>query len=59
MPEWINSINWEFVIGDIIIPISLFLAGFLIGENVERRKYKAKSKIKGSYNNVSQNNEYH
>lgn len=53
--ELIQSIDWKFVVGDIIVPIGLFVAGFFVGEGVERRKYKSKSKIKGDGNTVIQN----
>lgn len=53
--NWIQNIDWQFVIGDIVIPIGLFIAGFFVGEGVERRKYKSNSKIKGDGNTVIQN----
>lgn len=54
--EWLQNVDWKFVFGDIIIPIGIFVAGFFVGGGVERRKYKAKSKINGNGNTVIQNN---
>lgn len=53
--NWINSIDWKFIVGDIIIPIATFLIGLLTGGAVER--HKAKAKIKGNQNIVIQNSE--
>ena len=50
--ECFENINWEFLFGDVIIPIGLFLIGFVTGKTVEKR---AKAKIKGNNNNVIQN----
>lgn len=55
MPEWVANLDWKFLLGDVIIPIGLFVAGFFIGGVVERQKNKAKSKIKGNNNTVVQN----
>lgn len=55
MPEWLSNVDWKFWLGDVIIPIGLFVAGFFVGGAVERRKNKAKSKIKGDNNTVIQN----
>ena len=30
MPEWMQNIDWKFVVGDIIVPIGLFVIGFLL-----------------------------
>ena len=57
--ELLQNIDRQFVVGDIIIPIELFVAGFFVGVGVERRKYKAKSKIKGDGNTVVQNSNVH
>lgn len=57
--ELLQNIDWQFVVGDIIIPIGIFVAGFFVGEGVERRKYKAKSKVKGDGNIVIQNSNVH
>lgn len=53
--DWLQNIDWQFIFGDVIIPIGIFVAGFFVGERVERRKYKAKSKINGNGNTVIQN----
>ena len=50
--DW-NSVDWKFIIGDIVIPIFTFVIGFGAGGAHERRK--SKSKIKGNNNNVIQN----
>ena len=55
MFNWLQYIDWKFVFGDVIIPIGIFVAGIFIGRCVERRKYKAKSKVKGDNNTVIQN----
>ncbi len=51
--EWLKSIDWKFVIGDIVMPLLIFGLGVLVGQGVEKRK--AKSKIKGNNNVVLQN----
>ena len=53
--EWLQTMDWKFVVGDVVIPIGLFVVGFFVGEGVERHKNKAKSKIKGNGNTVIQN----
>ncbi len=50
-------IDWKFIIGDVIIPIVIFIAGLVTGTQVEKRKRSAKSKIKGNGNKVIQNSE--
>ena len=50
--EWFQD-NWQFLIGDIIIPLITFIAGLFIGKTVERKK--ASSHIKGNDNTVIQN----
>ena len=46
------EIDWKFLIGDIVIPIGLFVVGFFVGR--ASNKY-ARSRIKGSGNTVVQN----
>jgi len=49
--------DWEttkWIIGDIGIPVILFILGFFIGRRYEKRK-TAKSKIRGDHNTVFQN----
>ncbi|WP_295044129.1 hypothetical protein [Ruminococcus sp.] len=53
--EWIKSLDWKFIIGDIVIPIATFIIGLIVGQSVEKRK--AKSKIKGNSNTVIQNSD--
>ena len=57
--NWVQSIDWKFVLGDIIVPIGLFVIGFFVGEGVDRRRNKAKTKIKGDGNTVIQNSTVH
>lgn len=45
--------NWEFVIGDVVVPIGLFLAGLFTGKTIEKRKNN-KANIKGNNNTVIQ-----
>ena len=59
MLEWLQNIDWKFVVGDIVVPIGLFVIGCFVGEGVERRKHTAKSKIKGDGNTVIQNSSVH
>lgn len=59
MLQWMQNLNWEFVIGDLVVPIGLFVIGFFTGEHVEKKKFKAKAKVKGSGNTVIQNSEIH
>lgn len=59
MPEWLKNIDWKFVIGDIVVPIGLFVIGLFTGKVLERRKYTAKSKAKGDGNIVIQNTTIH
>ena len=49
----LSSIDWKFIIGDIVIPIVTFVIGLFVGGAHERKK--AKARIKGSNNNVIQN----
>lgn len=49
----LKSIDWKFVLGDIVMPLVIFVLGVLVGQGIEKRK--AKSKIKGSNNVVLQN----
>ena len=53
MVDLFKSIDWKFVIGDIVIPLVTFGLGILVGQNVEKRK--ARLKIKGNNNMVLQN----
>lgn len=46
------NIDYKFLIGDIIIPIVIFIAGFFTGKISEK---KASAKISGSNNSVIQN----
>lgn len=55
--ERMGSIDWKFIIGDIVVPIAIFAAGFVCGETVEKRK--AKAKVKGNGNTVIQNSDIH
>lgn len=57
MEELLRNIDWKFVIGDIIVPIGLFVAGIFVGGAIERRKYKAKAEVQGNGNIVMQNND--
>ena len=59
MPEWMQNIDWKFVVGDIIVPVGLFVIGLFTGKAMERRKYTAKSKTKGDGNIVIQNTTIH
>lgn len=43
--------NFEFLIGDILIPILIFILGFFTGKTVEKRNT---SNIKGDGNTVIQ-----
>ena len=55
--QWLQTLNWEFFIGDIIIPITTFVIGLFVGKYVEKRN--AKSSIKGNTNTVIQNSDIH
>lgn len=55
MKEFIMNIDWKFVVGDIIIPIGLFVLGCFVGSTVERKKNSAKSTVKGNSNTIIQN----
>lgn len=46
--------DWEFLIGDVLIPIAIFVIGLFTGKTIERRK-NANSKVKGNHNTVIQN----
>ena len=46
--------DWEFLIGDVLIPIATFVIGLFAGKTIERRK-TANSKVKGNHNTVIQN----
>lgn len=51
--DLLKSIDWKFVLGDIVMPFFIFFLGVLVGQGIEKRK--AKSKIKGNNNVVLQN----
>ena len=51
--DLLKSIDWNFVLGDIVMPFFIFFLGVLVGQGIEKRK--AKSKIKGNNNVVLQN----
>ena len=53
MLDLLKSIDWKFVLGDIVMPFIIFLLGIFAGQGIEKRK--AKSKIKGNNNVVLQN----
>ncbi len=55
MKTWILN-NWQFLLGDIIIPIVTFVIGLFLGKAVERRK--ASSRIDGSDNIIIQNSDF-
>lgn len=59
MLEWLQNIDWKFVVGDLVVPIGLFVLGFFTGKAVEHRKYTAKSKTKGDGNIIIQNSSVH
>lgn len=48
--------DWKFFIGDIAIPIVIFVIGLFTGRTIER-KAVAKAKIKDNRNFVIQNSE--
>ncbi len=50
--EMLNEIDWKFIIGDIVIPVLIFLLGFVGGRTYEKR---ANAKVKGNNNTVIQN----
>lgn len=50
--EWLKTLDWRFIIADIIIPITTFVVGLVTGKGIERRKWK--SSIKGDKNVVIQ-----
>ena len=55
--EWLQN-NWQFLIGDILIPVGTFIIGLFIGKGIEKKK--AQSSINnGSGNTVIQNSEVH
>lgn len=47
--------DWKFIIGDIVIPVTTFVIGLFVGKATEKKK--AKSKIKGNNNTSIQNSE--
>lgn len=53
--EWIQNVDWKFVIGDILMPVLIFFAGCFVGGHVERRENNAKAKVNGNGNSVIQN----
>ena len=50
--DWLQN-NWQFLVGDIFIPIVTFVIGLFVGKIIERKK--AISRIKGNDNTVIQN----
>ena len=48
MGDW----DLKFIVGDIVIPIAIFVIGFFTGQHVER---KASARVKGNNNVVVQN----
>lgn len=55
--DWLQTLDWKFIIGDIFIPIITFVIGLFIGKDVEKKKEK--STIKGNSNIVIQNSDIH
>lgn len=47
-----ESVDWKSVIGDIVIPIAIYLAGIFTGKAIEKR---ANAKVNGNRNTVIQN----
>lgn len=45
-------IDWKFWIGDVGIPIIMFILGLFTGKTIER---KANAKVKGNGNTIIQN----
>lgn len=47
MPEWLQNIDWKFLIGDLVVPIGLFVLGFLLARvwNVESIRPNQKSRV--------------
>ena len=57
MIVWLQN-NWQFLVGDILIPIGTFILGLFIGKGIEKKK--AQSSISnGSGNTVIHNSEVH
>lgn len=50
---WLSSLDWKFIVGDIVIPIGTFILGIIIGKGSERKK--AKAVIRGNHNIAVQN----
>lgn len=50
---WFSSLDWKFIVGDILIPIGTFILGLILGKSIERKK--AKAIIKGNHNTTIQN----
>lgn len=50
-----QTLDWKFIVGDVLIPVITFIVGLFVGKGIEMKK--AKSKIKGSNNLVIQNSE--
>ena len=49
--EWLQN-NWQFLVGDIVIPIITFIIGLFVGKRIEKKK--TVSSIKGNNNTVVQ-----
>ena len=52
MMELINEMDWKFILGDILIPVAIFILGFLGGRTYEKR---ASAKVNGNNNTIIQN----
>lgn len=51
--EWLKTLDWKFIVADIIVPIATFIVGLFTGKGIEKRK--SKSSVKGNNNTVIQN----
>lgn len=55
--DWLQTLDWKYIIGDIVIPIVTFVIGLFVGKGVQKKK--AKSRINGDDNTVIQNSNIH
>ena len=50
----VKDVDWKFIVGDMVIPITTFLIGLFAGRTIERKK-QADAKIDGNNNTIIQN----
>lgn len=48
--NWVLN-NWQFLVGEILVPFITFILGIFVGVNKEKRKYTSKAIIKNDSDN--------